>query len=88
MSRKARAATEGMPSTLSKILYMVGVLKQSVEVADLERQEKYVLPCSWAEGMVGAFPVFDSKEAAEKYLGGPGSRYQIIAYEVEEPVKQ
>jgi hypothetical protein len=72
---------------MTRKVYMVGQLKQSVQVADLERRERFVLPCTWADGMIGAFAVFGTREAAEKYQNKQLG-YPIVEFEVDEPTKQ
>ena len=47
--------------------FMVKQLECGCEV-DLLGQP-FTLALHWAEGMVGVLPVFDSKEAAERYAG-------------------
>lgn len=74
-------------------LYSVDMVKTSLEL------EQHVggylgrtttvhqqIPLAWAEGMVGAIPVFATREAAEKYKGD--SDYPIAELEVIEPTRQ
>lgn len=68
-----------------KTVFMVGQLKEHVQVLDVGRKERYEMPCCWAEGMIGAFAAFGTREAAEKYLDG--SAYPIIEYDVDEPLR-
>ena len=40
----------------------------------------YMLPINWADGMVGALPVFTNKKLAKKYAGDVG----IVVFEQAE----
>ena len=48
--------------------YMVGALKESMEMEIFG--QLHIVPMDWADGMVGACPVFNNKESAEKYADG------------------
>ena len=53
-----------------EILYMVGCVQKEtpVQLAALGIEQEISL--TWADGMVGVIPVFESREAAEKYADG------------------
>ena len=38
------------------------------------------MPLKWAYGMIGAMPVFESREAAEEYAQG---KFEIVEVEIE-----
>ena len=48
--------------------YLVMALTKSLDVDIIGR--KVELNLSWTSGMIGALPVFDSRELAEKYADG------------------
>lgn len=56
-------------------LYAVQVLKKEVDVEVLGIKQS--LPLSWADGMVGIIPVFDSLENAQIWADGS----EIVAME-------
>ena len=68
-----------MKKSKERILYMVGGLVQEHPVDFIGREIS--LQMTWADGMVGVLPVFDSPQAAEKYSHG---RFQISAIETNE----
>lgn len=53
------------------------VSKQEVEV---NQAPKTALNMSWAKGMIGVMPVFDSLEAAVKYYG---EGFKMFSFDVE-----
>jgi hypothetical protein len=55
-------APGGMPK--KRLFYMVGRLTKTADTIMGK------IKISWAEGMIGACPVFDTLEAAEKYADG------------------
>lgn len=55
----------------------VVVSKQEVEV---NQAPKTALNMSWAKGMIGVMPVFDSLEAAVKYYG---EGFKMFSFDVE-----
>lgn len=76
-----------------KTLYSVDMVKRTLEVEATVGgylgktvTVTQVIPLSWAEGMVGAIPVFGSREAAEKFKGD--SAYPIAELEILEPTVQ
>ena len=62
------------------MMYLVMAIKKELAVGMLGGGELAV-DCNWAEGMVGAVPVFKRKEDAEAYAEG---RRTIIAVEYME----
>lgn len=48
---------------------MVGYLKATAQITDTRDGQVFDMPLSWYPGMIGAFPVFDSEEAAKKFIG-------------------
>lgn len=50
-----------------KKYFLVGIVKKEIEINVLGASEEISL--EWADGMVGAMPVFSSRKAAEKYKG-------------------
>lgn len=64
---------------MNKRIYAVQVLqsKKDLSIGD----QTIPLEMSWADGMIGVMPVFDSLEAAEGYAR---DKYQIIELEVED----
>lgn len=49
---------------------MVGYLKATAQITDMRDGEVFEMPLSWCSGMIGAFPVFDTEEAAKKFING------------------
>ena len=63
-------------ATVKKPIYAVMALKKDVDmkVADTV----VTVPLTWADGMIGAMPLFGSWKAATKYAG---DRYQIQVFQ-------
>lgn len=59
---------------------MVGAVTKSQEVEINGNGFKTKLELSWAEGMIGVMPVFDSLEAAVKYYG---DNFKMLSFDVE-----
>ena len=76
--RKGQSASKAMLG--SDFLYVVMALNSTVEVTAFGRNDKVEL--SYADGMVGAMPVFNTREAAEAYAG---DKYQIQIVTAKEP---
>lgn len=55
--------------------FLVMTLKRAVEVQTPIGIEK--IPLTWADGMAGAMPVFDSREAAERYAQGDYEIFEV-----------
>lgn len=53
-----------------RLYYVVGALKfeHPINVKDLGGKDIH-LPLAWADGMIGALPVFDDYEKAKEYAG-------------------
>jgi len=63
-------------ATAKKPIYAVLALKKD---ADLQMPGKVVtIPLTWAKGMIGAIPLFNSWKAATKYAG---EKYQIQVFQ-------
>jgi len=60
-------------------MYMVLQLNKEIVVKVMGRDVE--LPLSYADGMVGAVPVFETKEAAEEFAG---DRYKIAQLTTDE----
>jgi len=60
-------------------MYMVLQLNKEVEVNVMGRVVE--VPLSYAEGMIGAVPVFDTKDAATKFAG---DKYKIAQLTINE----
>jgi len=52
----------------NKVYYVVGVIKKEITVEVLEQTTQ--LKLEWADNMIGAMPVFDNIDDAEKYGEG------------------
>lgn len=60
-------------------MYVVFQLNKELEVLIMGRE--IPIPLVYAEGMIGAMPVFDSKEAAEQFAG---DKYKIAKIAITE----
>lgn len=58
--------------------FLVMTLKRAVEVQTPIGIEK--IPLTWADGMVGAMTVFESREAAERYAQG---KFEIVEVAID-----
>ena len=72
-----------------KKYYMVGIVKNFIEVTmhvdhPMQLVARGVCQCVWAEGQVGAFPLFKDMDSAIKYCGQENAD-KIREYEVEVP---
>lgn len=74
-------------------LYSVDMVKRTLEIEThvggygrVATKVTQMIPLVWAEGMVGAIPVFATREAAEKFKGN--SEYPVAELEVLEPTVQ
>jgi hypothetical protein len=76
--RRGQSASKAMLG--SEFLYVVMALNSTVEITAFGRNEKVEL--SYADGMVGAMPIFNTREAAEAYAG---DEYQIQVITAKEP---
>ncbi len=56
------------------MMYMVMAIKHEITVGSFGGGDLAV-DCNWAEGMIGAVPVFDRREDAEFYAEG---RQQVV----------
>jgi len=64
-----------------KHYYIVGALKKEHPINfPTSSEEGIPLPLSWADGMIGVLPVFDSYETAIEYAGG---KYEIQIYKIQ-----
>lgn len=61
-------------------MYAVLQLNKEVEVNVMGREVE--IPLSYADGMIGAMPVFDTKEAAELFAGDKYEIAQITTREI------
>ena len=78
----------------TRTLYSVDLIKQKL---DFEVQvggylgktitQRHAVALSWAPGMVGAIPVFETRKAAEAYQNGC-TEYPIAELTIDEPVRQ
>lgn len=77
------AYSRAMKKSKERILYMVGGLVQEhpVSLFGMETQ----LSMTWADGMIGVLPVFDSPQAAEKYSHG---RYPVYLFQQQKQTRQ
>jgi len=50
--------------------YLVGSIQHTVQVDSGSDSDISYLKLTWADGMIGAIPVFDTKENADKYADG------------------
>jgi len=68
-----------------KTIYVVGYLKENLAVAAKDGARKIIVeaPCTWANGMCGAFPAFWNRKDAERYQKAVGKRYPITAFELD-----
>lgn len=66
-----------------KTLYMVGIVRHTLTIKDERSNECHTIPCSWADGMIGAFPCFYDLEQAKAYA--PGHEDKIMDFKVEVP---
>ena len=60
-------------------MYILMTIKKNLRVGFLGMEEEE-LPLHWADGMIGACPIFDTKEAAERFRG----KRKAEIYEVAE----
>ena len=74
MGKKQSKQQQKVEPTKELPLYLFLVM--SVSAAQYSNAGKIEL--SWADGMVGVCPVFDSREAADKYAEG---KHQVIRIE-------
>lgn len=71
--------------TEERIMYMVMVVKKTVDVKESLTNTTTTVPLVTAKGMVGAIPVFDSVENADKYNQG---RSDIVAIELKKELNK
>jgi len=58
-------------------MYILMTIKKNIFVGFLGIEEE--LPLHWANGMIGACPVFDTKEAAEHFRGNKKAEIYEVA---------
>ena len=63
------------------MMYVVKTIKKDIEVLVLGQPIK--IPLSFADGMVGALPVFATREEARKYCEGDDTLISVIDYKSE-----
>lgn len=56
-------------------MWMVLNMSRNLDITINGSMVKY--PCSWADGMVGALPVFEDKKDAETYADGKADVMKI-----------
>lgn len=72
---------------MRRTIYIVGILKENLRVKSLGTATPVIMeaPCSWAQGMCGAFPAFWQRSDAEAYRLSVGADYTIEEFEVDGP---
>jgi len=69
-----------------KEYYLVGIVKEEISVEILGNQ--IPLKISWADGMIGAIPVFETIEEASKYAGNDTQLMKIQCEKIKEAVDE
>lgn len=67
----------------TRTLFVVGYLQETTKMRDLKTGDVFEIPVIWAEGMVGAFPAFSSRSAADAFANG--KPIEIMEVTVESP---
>lgn len=70
---------------MMRTMYIVGALKESLIIEIHPDGPGYPIACTWAYGMIGAFPAFYDLEAAQAYAG---DKYEILEFTVNVPERQ
>ena len=56
---------------MKRLLYVVSAMHEELEVESNTHRGTVKIEMKWAEGQIGALPVFSDLEAAVEYAGGP-----------------
>ena len=80
MPRKAKTKADQPCVSVAKSFYLVGALIQSHDVELQGMRYRTSLSLTWADGMVGVLPIFDSYEAAAAYSNG---KFAVMQFQAE-----